>query len=291
MSQIIRREETPTEKRRFLRRKITNWLALGGLSLIALAAVAPLFFVFAYVIIKGSGGLSIEFFTEIPKPMGEAGGGMSNAIVGSSVLIALSSLIGIPWGIAAGIYLAEYKQGLTTKILRFATDILTGVPSIVVGLFAYALLVAPMKGYSAYAGGFALAIIMVPIVARITEEMLKLMPDHVREAGLGLGIPRWRVILSIVLPGCLSGVITGVMLAIARVAGETAPLLFTAFSNNFGFRGLSQPTASMPVQIFNFAISHDDIWRQKAWTGAMVLVMFVFVLNISTRFYLSRRGK
>ncbi len=283
--------ETPSEKRRFVRRKITNVLALAGLSVIALAAVAPLFFVFTYVIIKGLPGLSFEFFTEIPKPMGEEGGGMANAIVGSSILIALSSSIGIPWGIAAGIYLAEYKQGLTTKILRFTTDILTGVPSIVIGLFAYALLVAPMGGYSAWAGGFALAIIMVPIVARITEEMLKLMPDHVREAGLGLGLPRWRVILSVVLPGCLSGVITGVMLAIARVAGETAPLLFTAFNNNFGFRGLSQPTASMPVQIFNFAISHDDTWRQKAWSGAMVLVLFVFVLNITTRMYLARRGK
>lgn len=283
--------ETPSEKRRFVRRKITNVMALGGLSLIALAAVAPLFFVFTYVIIKGWPGLTLEFFTEIPKPMGEEGGGMSNAIVGSSILIGLSSLIGIPWGIAAGIYLAEYKQGLTTKILRFTTDILTGVPSIVIGLFAYALLVAPMGGYSAYAGGFALAVIMVPIVARITEEMLKLMPDHVREAGLGLGLPRWRVILSVVLPGCLSGVVTGVMLAIARVAGETAPLLFTAFNNNFGFRGLSQPTASMPVQIFNFAISHDDTWRQKAWSGAMVLVLFVFVLNITTRMYLARRGK
>jgi phosphate transport system permease protein len=269
-------------------RRLSNYLWLGGVVAISILAIAPLFFIFAYLIYRGAPGLSLAFFTERPRPMGETGGGMANAIVGSSVLMAIACVIGIPWGISAGIYLAEYKEGWTTKILRFVTDLLTSVPSIIVGFFAYALLVAPMKGYSAYAGGVALAIIMVPIVARTTEEILKLMPDHIREAGLALGLPRWKVIMRVVLPGSLSGVMTGVILAVARIAGETAPLLFTAFSNNFGFRGLSQPTASLPVQIFNYASSQDDSWRAQAWTGALVLVAFVFVLNLTTRFIFSR---
>lgn len=272
------------------RRKLVNWFWMGALTAVSVVAIAPLFFIFAYAVYRGAPGLNWEFFTEIPSPMGETGGGMSNAIVGSAILIALGGLIGIPWGMAAGIYLSEYKEGLTTKILRFVTDLLTSVPSIIIGLFAYALFVVPMKGYSAYAGGAALAIIMVPIVARTTEEILKLMPVHIREAGLALGLPRWKVILRIIVPGSLGGVVTGVMLALARIAGESAPLLFTSFSNNFGFRGLSQPTASLPVQIYNFATSHDDVWRQKAWTGALVLVLFVFILNLLTRFILSRRN-
>lgn len=270
------------------RRKIESYVWMGVLTLLSLCAIAPLFFIFSYAIFKGAAGLSLEFFTELPKAMGEEGGGMSNAIVGSAILLAMASLIGIPWGIAAGIYLSEYKGGFTTRFLRFTTDLLTSVPSIIIGLFAYALIVVPFHGYSAYAGSVALAIIIIPIVARTTEEILKLLPVHIREAGLALGLPRWKVILRIVLPASLSGVMTGLMLAIARVAGETAPLLFTSFSNNFGFRGLGQPTASLPVQIFNFATSHDDVWRQKAWTGALVLVLFVFVLNLSTRLVLSR---
>lgn len=271
------------------RRKIISrvWMAL--LTLISIIAIAPLFFIFAYAIYRGAPGLNFEFFTETPKSMGEPGGGMSNAIVGSAVLLALAVGFGVPWGIASGIYLSEYKDGFTTRFLRFMTDLLTSTPSIIIGLFVYALFVAPFHGYSAYAGGIALAVIIVPIVARTTEEILKLLPVHIREAGLALGLPRWKVILRIVLPASLGGVVTGTMLAIARVAGETAPLLFTSFSNNFGFRGLSQPTASLPVQIFNFASSHDDIWRQKAWTGALVLVMFVFMLNLSTRFLLARK--
>jgi phosphate transport system permease protein len=262
------------------RRKLISHFWMLVLTLISLAAIAPLFFIFTYAIYRGAPGLSFEFFTEIPRPMGESGGGMANAITGSAILIAMAGLLGVPWGIAIGI---------TTKFLKFMIDLLTSVPSIIIGLFAYALFVVPMKGYSAYAGSAALAIIVVPIVARTTEEILKLIPTHIREAGLALGLPRWKVILRIVLPGSLSGVITGVMLAIARIAGETAPLLFTSFSNNFGFRGLSQPTASLPVQIFNFATSHDDIWRQKAWTGALVLVLFVFVMNMLTRMIFRRK--
>ena len=272
-------------------RKIVSHAWMAVLSLLSLVAIAPLFFIFAYAIYRGAPGLNFEFFTEIPKSMGEKGGGMSNAIVGSIILLSIACAIGIPWGILSGIYLAEYRAGWTTRLLRFMTDLLTSTPSIIIGLFVYALLVVPFHGYSAYAGGVALAIIIIPIVTRTTEEILKLMPIHIREAGLALGLPRWKVILRIVLPGSLGGVMTGLMLAIARVAGETAPLLFTSFSNNFGFRGLSQPTASLPVQIFNFATSHDDTWRQKAWTGALVLVLFVFILNLSTRLLLARRSR
>ena len=273
------------------RRRLVSRAWMIALSVLSLIATLPLVFIFAYAIYRGAPGLNFEFFTEIPKSMGETGGGMSNAIVGSAILLALACSVGIPWGIASGIYLAEYKQGFTTKFLRFMTDLLTSTPSIIIGLFVYALMVVPFHGYSAYAGGVALAIIIVPIVARTTEEILKLMPVHIREAGLALGLPRWKVILRIVLPGSLRGVVTGLMLAVARVAGETAPLLFTSFSNNFGFRGLSQPTASLPVQIFNFATSHDETWRQKAWTGALVLVLFVFILNLSTRLFLARRQR
>lgn len=273
------------------RRRIENRFWLGVLAFLSFVAIAPLFFVFAYLVYRGWGGLHTAFFTEIPRPVGEPGGGMANAIAGSAILLGMASLVGVPWGIACGIYLAEYRSGRTAAILRFSIDLLTSVPSIIVGLFAYGLLVAPMRGYSAYAGAAALAFIMVPIVARTTEEILKLMPQHIREAGLALGLPRWKVILRVVLPGSLGGVMTGVMLAMARVAGETAPLLFTAFSSNFGYRGLGSPIASLPVQIYTFAISHDDHWRQQAWTGALVLVLFVFVLNLSTRLILARANK
>jgi phosphate transport system permease protein len=288
MSQLLARNSLSINDRR---RKIVSQLWMGVLVLLSILAIAPLFFIFAYAVYKGGPGLGWQFFTEVPKPMGETGGGMANAILGSAILIAMASMVGIPWGIASGIYLSEYKSGFTTRALRFLTDLLTSVPSIIIGLFVYALIVAPMKGYSAYAGAVALAIIIVPIVARTTEEILKLMPVHIREAGLALGLPRWIVILRVVLPGSLGGVLTGIMLAIARIAGETAPLLFTSFGNNFGFRGLGQPTASLPVQIFNFATSQDDTWQAKAWTGALVLVVFVFVLNLSTRLMLARREK
>ncbi len=273
------------------RRKATNILALSGLYLIALIAIAPLFIIFSYVVLRGMEHLNFAFFFELPKGAGELGGGMANAIGGSLVLVLTASLFGIPWGIAAGIYLNEYKSGYTTKILRFVTDLLASIPSIVIGIFAYAVVVAPLKAYSALAGSFALFIIMIPIIARTTEEILKLMPQHVREAGLALGLPRWKVILRIVLPGCLGGVTTGIMLAIARISGETAPLLFTAFSNDYGFRGLTQPVASLPVQIYNYAASNDDVWRAKAWTAALVLVSIVFLVNLFTRLILKSQGR
>lgn len=254
----------------------------------AIVALTPLFSVLAYVITKGLPGLNLAFFTQIPKPVGEAGGGMANALVGTCTLVGIASLIGVPWGIAAGVYLSEYGQSRVASLVRFGTDMLASVPSIVIGLFVYALVVVPMGGFSALAGGVALGILMIPTIARSTEEMLRLVPTHIREAGLALGLPRWKVILRIVLRGCVSAISTGVILAIARVAGETAPLLFTALNNRFWHQGLVQPIASLPVQIYSYAISPFSEWHTQAWAGALVLVLLVFVVNIGTRVFFRR---
>ncbi len=254
----------------------------------AVLALTPLFSVLAYVISKGMPGLNLDFFTQIPKPVGESGGGMANALVGTCTLVAIASAIGVPWGVAAGVYLSEYGQSRIASLVRFGTDMLASVPSIVVGLFVYALLVVPMGGFSALAGGVALGILMIPTIARSTEEMLRLVPTHIREAGLALGLPRWKVILRIVLRGCVSSISTGVILAIARVAGETAPLLFTALNNRFWHQGLDQPIASLPVQIYSYAISPFSEWHTQAWAGALVLVLLVFVVNIGTRVFFRR---
>ncbi len=251
----------------------------------AVVALAPLFSVLAYVVSKGAAGLSWDFFTQLPKPVGEVGGGMANALVGTCILVGLAALIGIPWGVAAGVYLSEYGRTRVAGVVRFGTDMLASVPSIVIGLFVSALLVIPMGGFSALAGGVALGIIMIPTVARSTEEMLRLVPTHIREAGLALGLPRWKVILRIVLRGCVSAITTGVMLAIARVAGETAPLLLTVLNNRFWHQGLSQPIASLPVQIYNYAASPFEEWHAQAWSGALVLVLLVFAMNISARLF------
>jgi phosphate transport system permease protein len=272
------------------RRKVANTFWLAMVVVLSVIAITPLFFIFSYAIFRGWPRLNWQFFSALPASSAQGGGGMANAILGSVILVGLGSLVGVPWGIAAGIYLAEYKEGLTTKFLRFTTDLLTSVPSIIVGVFVYMVLVVPMHGASAYAGAMALAIMIMPIVARTTEEILKLMPDHIREAGLALGLARWKVILRVVLPGSMNGVVTGVILSVARIAGETAPLLVTAGSNEFGFRGLGQVTASLPVQIFRYASTPYEAWREMAWTGALVLVMFVFLLNLATRFLLRRRG-
>ncbi|MBK7891325.1 MAG: phosphate ABC transporter permease PstA [Bdellovibrionales bacterium] len=271
------------------RRKVLNWSAITVLCVLSFLAITPLFFIFSYLAVRGAGGLSLAFFTELPKPVGEIGGGMANAIGGSLILLSIASSFGIPIGLACGVALSELKVGVTVRALRLSVDLLTSVPSIVIGLFAYAVVVVPMRGYSAWAGGFALSIVMIPIVARSTEEILRLVPSHVYEAGLALGLPRWKVLLRLIIPGVRAGVTTGILLASARVSGETAPLLFTAFSNSFGFRGLNQPIASLPVQIFTYATSHDDTWRQLAWTGALVLVFVVFLLNLVTRFLIRRR--
>ncbi len=273
----------------FARRHWVNIFMSGLLFLAGALAVVPLLSVFTYLMIKGVPALNWDFFTQLPKPVGEIGGGMANALVGTSVLVLLASAIGVPWGLFVGIYLSEYgHKSRLSGMIRFSTDMLSSVPSIVIGLLVYALLVIPMKRFSAHAGGVALAILMVPTIARTTEEILKMVPVHIREAGLALGIPRWKVILQIVLKGSLGAVATGVMLALARVAGETAPLLFTAFGNQYWSKSLDQPIASLPVQIYSFAISPYEDWHRQAWAGAFILVMWVCVLNLITRFILRK---
>jgi phosphate transport system permease protein len=220
--------------------------------------------------------------------VGETGGGMGNAILGTIILVSLASAIGVPLGVAAGVYMAEYSYSKLSRWLRFGVDLLTSVPSIIVGLFAYAMVVLPMKRFSAHAGGFALAVIMIPTVARTTEELLKLVPTHLREAGLALGIPRWKVTLQVTLRTAWGGIMTGIMLALARAAGETAPLLITALNNKFWPRSLDQPISSVPVQIYTYAISPFEEWHQQAWAGAFLLVALVFALNLTTRLLMSR---
>ena len=264
------------------RKWVDKWMS-GLLLLAALAALVPLFSVLGYVIWNGAGYLNWDFFSKLPKPVGETGGGMANALAGTCTLVATASLIGVPWGVAAGVFLSEYGDGKLGTIVRFATDMLASVPSIVIGLFVYALIVVPMGGFSAMAGGVALAIIMIPIVARSTEEIVRLVPVHIREAGLALGLSRWKVILRIVLRGCVSGITTGVMLAVARVAGETAPLLLTSLNNQYWNLGITGPIASLPVQIYSYAISPFDEWHGLAWAGALLLVLMVFVVNVLAR--------
>lgn len=262
---------------------------LAMFTLLTLVAILPFVSILAYVIGQGWPALSLKLLTNLPKPVGEPDGGIANALVGSIEMVFLASLVGILMGTLAGTYLSEFGRGKIATLLRFTCDLLVSVPSIIVGLFAYTLIVLPMKGFSAYAGAFALLVIQVPMVTRTTEEILKLVPQHLREAGLALGIPRWKVILRIVLRGSLSGLTTGVMLALARILGETAPLLFTAFNNRYWSEKLSQPTASLPVLIYTYAIAPYDDWHAQAWAAALVLVVFVLLLNITTRLILGRR--
>ncbi len=254
-----------------------------------LAVLVPLALIFIHIIRMGFGSINLDFFTQIPKPPGEAGGGMANGLAGSAVLIFLSSLLGIPIGIFGAIYLSEYGGGRFTHIIRFSADVLSGIPSIITGMVAYTLLVVPMKSFSALAGAFALALIMVPIVLRTTEEQLKLVPGTLREASLALGVPLWRTTLKVTLRSALTGVMTGVLLATARIAGETAPLLFTALGNQFWSRSLTEPIAAMPLQIFNFAISPYDDWHRLAWAGALVLVTIMFGLSLAARYFGRRK--
>lgn len=270
------------------RRKIVDALARGLLVGCAVLALVPLFSVLAYVVSKGFPSLNVAFFTQLPKPpIGDAVGGMASALVGTTVLVLLGSAIGVTWGIVTGLFLSEYGRGRLAGWVRFGCDLLASVPSIVVGLFVYTMVVVPMGSPSAIAGSIALSILMIPIVARSTEELLRLVPQHIREAGLALGLPRWKVTLFIVLRGSRSAIVTGVMLAVARIAGETAPLLFAAGSNSFWPLRLDEPIGSLPTQIYQYAVSPFDRWHAQAWTGALVLVLFVFVLNIGSRFLLS----
>ena len=251
--------------------------------------LTPLVAIFGYLVYKGIGSLNLAFLTQIPKPPGELGGGMANAIGGSVLILAIASLLGVPLGIGAGIYLAEYGRNRFGDTIRFVSDVLNGVPSIVIGIVAYAIVVLRQKHFSALAGGVALSIMMVPTITRTTEEMLLLVPNALREAAYGLGVSRWRTTLSIVLRTATSGIITGVMLAFARVAGETAPLLFTAFGNQYWNWKLDQPTAALPLQIFTYAISPYDDWHRQAWAGALVLIVLI-VSAVSAVRYVVRRG-
>ena len=252
-------------------------------------AIVPLGLVLSYVTVQGLSGLNWSFLTQLPKPVGETGGGMANAIFGTLEIVALASLIGVPVGILAGVYLSEFGNGQIGKVVRFAADVMSGVPSITVGLFVYGIIVLRTRQFSAWAGAVALAVLMLPTVTRTSEELLRLVPDPLREAALGLGVPRWRATLKVVLRTAAPGIATGVMLAVARVAGETAPLLFTAFGNRFWASSINQPTASLPVQIYTYAVSPYDDWHRQAWTAAFVLVVLVLVLNVSARWMLRQR--
>lgn len=273
-----------------MRRWVDRIVTLAS-SLALVVASIPLLLILTYVVKQGAARLDMAFFTELPKPVGEPGGGMANAIVGTLELVGLSCLMGVPLGILAGVALSEYGATTFGKVVRFSADVLAGVPSIVIGLFVYGLIVVRQHHFSAAAGGIALAIIMLPTVIRTTEELLRLVPDSLREAALALGVPRWKVTLRVVLRTAAPGIATGVMLAVARVAGETAPLLFTAFNNRFWAGALGEPIASLPVQVFTYAVSPYDEWRQQAWTGALVLVGVVLLLNIAARLLVKNRVK
>ena len=265
-------------------RKAKNGVMTGLCFLSALVAVVPLFMIFSYTLTQGIGALNIDFFIQMPKPVGESGGGMANAIVGTGMLLGLGALFGLPVSIFAGIYLAEQKSNPFASVVRFLTDVLSGVPSIVVGVVAYIIVVLPMKQFSALAGGVALGILMIPTATRTTEEMIRLVPDSFREAALALGIPRWKVTLRIILPTALRGITTGILLALARAAGETAPLLFTALGNRFWSTDIGHPIASLSVFIYDYAKAPFDDWNRQAWAAAFVLILFITIVNVIFRF-------
>ena len=271
-------------------RKIKSALAIGIAFTSAVLVILPLGLVFFYLLINGAGSVNWDFFTKLPAPVGALGGGMVNAIVGSLELLALAGLIGIPVGVLGGVYLAEYGSAQINSVLRFLADVLNGVPSITWGIVVYGLIVLRFKSFSAYAGAFALALIMIPLILRTTEEVILLVPNGYREASLALGVSRWKTIVHIVMKTASKGIITGILLALARIGGETAPLLFTAFGNRFWNHDLSQPIAALPLQVFTYAISPYDDWHRQAWAGALVLVTGVFCVNILVRIVTRGRG-
>jgi phosphate transport system permease protein len=258
----------------------------------AALAIVPLIAILAYLLKQGASALSLDFFTNMPRPVGEAGGGMANAIVGTLMLIGIASAVGLPVGIGAGLYLAERGGTRLANLVRFLADVLNGLPSIVMGIFAWQFLVRPFGHFSALAGGAAIGAMMIPLVTRTTEEMVRTVPQSLREAALALGYPRWRTSLQIVLRTALGGIVTGVLVAVARVAGETAPLLFTAFGNQFWSTDVTQPIAALPLQVFVYAISPYDEWHAHAWAGALVLIALVLVISILARIAVrSRHGR
>lgn len=271
------------------RRSIVSGVMIGLTYLAAFLAMVPLVLILGYLLVKGAGAISLDFFTELPRPVGEAGGGMSNAIVGTLILVGIASAIGLPVGIGAGLYLAEYRATKLATLVRFLADVLNGLPSIVMGIFAWQILVRPFGQFSAIAGGVALGAMMIPFVTRTTEEMVRTVPSSLREAALALGYPRWRVSLTIVLRTALAGIVTGALVAVARIAGETAPLLFTALGNSFWSTDLREPIAALPLQIFTYANTPYDEWRALAFAGALVLISIILVISIVARLVTGKR--
>ena len=286
------RRPQPTERQRAFaeralttvrRRKVVNGVMTGLLSLAAALATVPLILIFFHLLREGAGAVELHFFTSMPQPAGESGGGMANAIIGTLILIGIASALGLPVGIGAGLYLAERGGTRLATLVRFLSDVLNGLPSIVMGIFAWQFLVRPMGRFSAIAGGVALGAMMIPMVTRTTEEMVRLVPVSLREAALALGYARWRTSMSIVLRTAAAGIVTGALVAIARIAGETAPLLFTALGNQFWSVELDQPIAALPLQIFTYAVSPYDDWHAQAWAGALVLITIVLVISVAAR--------
>jgi len=274
----------------YARRRKVNALMFALTGVCAAIASGALLAILGYIAWKGASSLSWSFLVNLPKPVGEHGGGIANSIVGSARVVGLAGVLGIPIGVLGGVYLAEYGRGKYAFAVRYAADVMNGVPSIVVGLFAYALIVHPMKRFSALSGSVALAFIMVPIVLRNTEEFLRLVPGTIREAALALGVPRWKVTLLVILPTAGRGILTGALLALARVAGETAPLIFTAFGNRFAGNGMLNPIATLPHTIYTYAISPYGDWHNQAWAAALILMAFVLAVNVATRLWLRPRS-
>ncbi|HVE14723.1 MAG TPA: phosphate ABC transporter permease PstA [Elusimicrobiota bacterium] len=270
----------------FVRRKLQGRIMFALCAACAGLAVTVLFLILGYIAYHGFANLNWSFFTRLPKPVGETGGGIANAIVGSAKVVGLGGFIGVPIGVLAGLWLAEFGDNRLGFAVRYAADVLNGVPSIIVGLFAYSLVVIPLKHFSALSGSLALAFIVVPIVLRNTEEFVRLVPHSLREAALALGVPQWKVVLRVILPTASKGILTGALLALSRVAGETAPLIFTAFGNRFWDGGWMQPIATLPMAIFTYAISPYDDWHRQAWAAALVLMLFVLSVNVAARIFL-----
>jgi phosphate transport system permease protein len=269
-------------------RKFISNLMLTMTGLCALISVMALFFILGYLLFNGGTSINWSFFTQLPKPVGETGGGMANAILGSAKLLLAASLFGVPIGFLGGIYLAEFSGSITASVVRYSADLLNGVPSIVIGIFAYSMVVLPFKHFSTLAGAFALGLMMIPITLRSTEEFLLSVPRNLREGAMALGASKSKTIASVIVPAAYRGILTAILLALARVAGETAPLLFTAFGNRFWANGWLQPTASLPVMIFTYAVSPYEDWHRQAWAAGLVLLGLILIINIVARTILSR---
>lgn len=275
----------------YRRRRLVNAAMAAVTFLCTLGVLAPLFIILAFLLRTGAGAINLDFFTQLPGAAGEAGGGMANAIAGTVMLLGLAGLVGIPLGVLGGVFLAEYPNSRLGHVSRLTADVLNGMPSIVMGLFAYMLIVLPLRHFSALAGGVALGVMLIPTIVRTTEEIVRLVPQSIREAALALGIPVWKTTLRVVLPTAAAGIVTGIMVGLARIAGETAPLLFTAFGNRFWNWDPLKPVAALPLQIFAYAISPFDDWHRQAWAGALVLVTLVLLVNIAARFAAGRQVK